>query len=74
MAPPVAAHSAIDRVRAGPPHSAAIRARQVGNAIPAAMPPKMRAPIRIWIVGAKPAMSAAGIASVRPRSSIILRP
>ena len=42
--------------------------------MPAAKPPKMRAAIRISIDGAKPAMSAAGIASVRPSSSIILRP
>ena len=53
MAPPVAAHSAIDLVRAGPVHSAAIRASVVGYAIPAAIPPKMRAPIRISIDGAK---------------------
>ena len=74
IAPPVAAHSAIDLVRAGPVHNAAIKARQVGKAIPAARPPKIRAPIRTSIDGAKPAIKAAGIASVTPRSNNSLRP
>ena len=74
MAPPTAAHSAIDLVLAGPVHRAAISARQVGKAMPAAMPPKIRAPIRISMVGAKAASSAAGMASTTPVSSSSLRP
>jgi hypothetical protein len=74
IAPPVAAQSAIELVRAGPDHNAAINARQVGNAIPAARPPKIRAAIRISIDGAKPAIRAAGIANMTPVSSNILRP
>jgi hypothetical protein len=40
---PIPDHSAIDFVRWGPDQSAVIRARVVGNAIPAANPPPSRA-------------------------------
>ena len=43
MAPPIADHRAIERVRAGPDHKAVIRASVVGNAIPADRPPSTRA-------------------------------
>ena len=43
IAPPMPDHSAIERVRAGPDHSAVISASVVGNAIPADSPPMMRA-------------------------------
>ena len=42
--------------------------------MPAANPPKRRPKIKTWIVGAKPLISAAGIASATPSSAIILRP
>ena len=75
IAPPMAAHNAIERVRAGPgPHSAAIKERVVGYAMPAAKPPKRRPKIKTLIVGANPLMSAAGIASATPRTAISLRP
>ena len=43
MPPPIADHSAIDFVRAGPDHSAAISASVVGYAMPAESPPSTRA-------------------------------
>jgi hypothetical protein len=47
MAAPIPDHRAIDFVRLGPDHNAAINAGVVGNAIPAAKPPMMRPTIRI---------------------------
>ncbi len=74
MAPPMPDHSAIERVRPGPDQSAVISASVVGNAIPAARPPKSRAPMRMPMFDAVAAMIEAGIASSVPASSIILRP
>jgi len=73
-APPIADQRAIDRVRAGPDHSAVINASVVGNAIPAANPPRRRANIGISIRGANAARRQAGIEIPIPRRSIILRP
>ena len=67
-------HSAIAFVRAGPDHSAVISASVVGKAIPAASPPKMRAPIRIPTLEAVAARIDAGIESSVPSTSISLRP
>jgi hypothetical protein len=52
MAPPIADHRAIERVRAGPDHRAAIRASVVGYAIPADSPPSTRAPNKTVSLGA----------------------
>ncbi len=67
-------HSAIDVVRRGPDHSAVIRARVVGNAMPADNPPPSRATNSTESLGAYAASSANGIASAVPRTSISLRP
>src|SRR5436190_21964 len=72
--PPIADHKAIAFVRAGPAHSAVIRARVVGYAMPAEMPPRMRAKMRKPSDGAYAAAMDAGIDSETPRTSIILRP
>ena len=74
MAPPKADHSAIDRVRAGPDHSAVINASVVGKAIPADNPPKIRARTSTPSVGANAASRHAGTDSVTPRISMSLRP
>ena len=74
VAAPMPDHRAIDFVLACPVHNAAISAKVVGYAIPAAKPPMIRAPIRISTVGAKPATTDAGMASSVPMMSIILRP
>ena len=74
MAPPRADHKAIDFVRAGPDQSAAIDASVVGYAMPAEMPPTMRAAIRTPIDPAHAATRHAGIDSSTPRTSVILRP
>ena len=74
IAPPRADHSAIDRVRAGPAHSAVISASVVGKAMPAANPPNRRAANRTSIEGANAAARQAGIESAVPRTSIRLRP
>ncbi len=74
IAPPIPDHSAIDFVRGGPDHSAVMSASVVGNAIPAARPPRTRARNRIVSVGANAARRLAGIASAVPTISIILRP
>jgi hypothetical protein len=50
--PPIADHSAIDFVRPGPDHSAAIRASVVGYAMPAEIPPSTRAANNTMSVGA----------------------
>ncbi len=52
MAPPIADHRAIERVRAGPDHKAVIRASVVGKAIPADRPPSTRATNSTMSVGA----------------------
>src|SRR5262249_25417331 len=44
--PPIADHKAIAFVRAGPAHSAVMSASVVGYAMPAEMPPTMRAKMR----------------------------
>jgi hypothetical protein len=67
-------HSAIDLVRAGPDHSAVMRASVVGNAMPAARPPSTLATNSTTSVGAQAARRLAGIASMVPTTSIILRP
>ena len=74
MLPPSPDHSAIERVRAGPDHSAVISASVVGKAMPAARPPIRRAKNSTVIEGASAASSAAGIASAVPSISISLRP
>ena len=74
IAPPVAAHSAIDFVRAGPDQSAAISASVVGYAIPAASPPRTRAPNRNSTDGAQAASRSAGTVRIIPRTSRSLRP
>ena len=73
-APPTADHNAMDRVRAGPDHSAVINASVVGNAMPADTPPTIRARTRNPSDGAYAAAMHAGIDSEIPRTSIILRP
>ncbi len=67
-------HNAIERVRAGPDHSAVISASVVGNAIPADRPPTTRAANSTPMLGASAASSDAGIDSPIPSSSISLRP
>jgi hypothetical protein len=67
-------HSAIDLVRPGPDHSAVIRARVVGYAIPAASPPPTRAMNRTVSDGAHAARRLNGTASAVPRINISLRP
>ncbi len=74
MAPPAADHRAIDRVRAGPSHSAVMRASVVGKAMPAATPPRTRATMRMPTVGAQAATSAVGTVPAIPRTSMRLRP
>ena len=74
IAPPVAAHSAIARVRAGPDQSAVISASVVGYAMPAASPPRMRATIRTSSLGAQAARQSAGIVSSIPPISSSFRP
>ena len=74
IAPPIADHSAIDRVRCGPDQSAVMRASVVGYAMPAAMPPTMRAMMSTVTVGANAARRAAGSDRTTPMTSIILRP
>jgi hypothetical protein len=71
---PIPDHSAIGFVRAGPDHSAVINASVVGKAIPAASPPKMRAPTSTPTLDAVAARIAAGIDSAVPSTSISLRP
>ena len=73
-APPIAAQSAIDLVRAGPDQSAVISASVVGYAIPAASPPSTRAPNSTSIDGAQAARQSAGTVSTMPRISRSLRP
>ena len=72
--PPIADQRAIAFVRAGPAHSAVMSASVVGNAIPAEMPPTIRAKMRKPSDGAYAAAMDAGIDSEIPRTSIILRP
>ncbi len=67
-------HSAIAFVRPGPDHSAVISASVVGKAIPAARPPKIRAPTSTPTLEAVAARIAAGIESAVPSTSISLRP
>jgi len=67
-------HRAIAFVRAGPDHSAVTSASVVGKAIPAASPPKMRAPTRMPALEAVAARIEAGIARNVPSTSISLRP
>ena len=74
IAPPVAAHSAIARVRAAPDQSAVISASVVGYAMPAASPPRMRATIRMYSFGAHAARQSAGIVSSIPPISSSFRP
>ena len=75
IAPPRADHRAIECVRPGPgAQSAVISARVVGYAMPAEMPPTMRATISISMLGANAATRQAGIESPTPRRSSILRP
>jgi hypothetical protein len=72
--PPIAAHSAIDFVRAGPDQSAVIRASVVGYAIPAARPPITRAANSTSIDGAHAARQSAGTVRIIPRISRSFRP
>jgi len=74
IAAPIPDHKAIALVLSLPDQMAAISARVVGNAIPAARPPKIRAAMRISIDGAKPASRDDGMARKVPIKSIILRP
>ncbi len=74
IAPPSADHSAIDRVRAGPDHSAVMSASVVGNAMPAETPPRIRATTSTSTEGANAASRHAGTDRLTPRISIILRP
>src|SRR5215218_3511880 len=60
IAPPSADHSAIDFVRPGPDHSAAISASVVGYAMPADNPPSTRAPNSTSSLGANEASRQAG--------------
>ncbi len=71
---PMLDHRAIAFVRAGPAHSAVTSASVVGKAIPAARPPKMRAPTRMPALEAVAARIEAGIARNVPSTSISLRP
>ncbi len=72
--PPMPDHNAIERVRAGPDHSAVISARVVGKAMPAENPPSRRPAISMPIEPAKAASRQAGIDRAMPRISISLRP
>jgi hypothetical protein len=74
IAPPMPDHNAIERVRAGPDHSAVISASVVGYAIPADTPPRMRAITKIVSLGEYAARRQVGTESIAPRISIILRP
>src|SRR4051794_41178704 len=74
IAPPSADHSAIDFVRPGPDHSAAISASVVGYAIPADKPPSTRAPNSTSSLGANAASRHAGTDSPMPSSNSSLRP
>jgi hypothetical protein len=74
IAPPVAAQRAIALVRPGPDQSAVISASVVGYAIPAASPPRTRAPNNTSIDGAHAAMQSAGIVTSMPRTSSSFRP
>jgi hypothetical protein len=74
MAPPMPDQRAIDFVRPGPDQRAVISARVVGYAMPAAIPPPMRATMRTVSDGAQAARADAGIASTVPATSISLRP
>jgi hypothetical protein len=74
MPPPMADHSAIDLVRPGPDHSAAISASVVGYAMPAESPPSTRAAKSTPSEGAYAASRQAGTDSTMPSSSISLRP
>ena len=74
IAPPSADHSAIDFVRPGPDHSAAISASVVGYAMPADSPPSTRAPNSTSSLGAKAASRHAGTDSAMPSSNSSLRP
>ena len=74
IAPPSADHRAIDFVRPGPDHNAAINANVVGYAIPADSPPITRAMNSTTSLGANAASRHAGTDSAIPSSSISLRP
>ncbi len=74
IAPPIAAQSAIERVRSGPAQSAVMSASVVGYAMPAARPPKMRAKISTSSDGAQAARQSAGMVSTIPRMRSSLRP
>ena len=74
IAPPIADHRAIERVRAGPDHRAVMSASVVGYAMPAETPPRMRAAMRTCSFGAQAAMRHAGTESETPRISMSLRP
>ena len=74
MPPPIADQSAIDFVRPGPDHRAAISASVVGYAIPAESPPTTRATKSTVSDGANAARREAGIDSTMPATSISLRP
>ena len=72
--PPRADHRAIDFVRAGPDHSAVIKASVVGYAMPAERPPRMRAAISTSTDPAQAASRQAGTERTSPRRSIFFRP
>ncbi len=74
IAPPIADQSAIAFVRSAPDQSAVISASVVGNAMPAARPPRTRATNSTSTDGAKPASSEAGIVSAIPSTTMRLRP
>src|SRR4051795_4122304 len=74
IAPPSADQSAIDFVRPGPDHSAAISASVVGYAMPADSPPSTRAPKSTTSLGANEASRHAGTESAMPSSNSSLRP
>src|SRR3954467_12586688 len=74
IAPPSADQSAMDFVRPGPDHSAAMSASVVGYAIPADSPPSTRAPKSTTSLGANAASKHAGTDSARPSSSMSLPP
>ena len=74
IAPPIADHNAIERVRAGPDHSAVINASVVGYAMPAERPPRTRARNSTPSVGANAARRQAGTDRLTPRINISLRP
>ena len=72
--PPSADQRAIDFVRAGPDHSAVIRASVVGYAMPAASPPSTRAPISTSTDGAQAASRHAGTERTTPEQQHHLAP